>query len=88
MNKKTIGMFFIIPIFAAWKNIDWPIGYLPPRKKWNSADAVSYTHLDVYKRQGIDIALLGIGRVGNIAFNEPGSRLNSTTRLDVYKRQM
>ncbi|NDW11294.1 glucosamine-6-phosphate deaminase [Bacteroides sp. 214] len=30
---------------------------------------------------GIDIALLGIGRVGNIAFNEPGSRINSTTRL-------
>ncbi len=30
---------------------------------------------------GIDIALLGIGRVGNIAFNEPGSRLNSVTRL-------
>lgn len=30
---------------------------------------------------GIDIALLGIGRVGNIAFNEPGSRQNSTTRL-------
>jgi glucosamine-6-phosphate deaminase len=30
---------------------------------------------------GIDIALLGIGRMGNIAFNEPGSRRNSTTRL-------
>ena len=30
---------------------------------------------------GIDFALLGIGRVGNIGFNEPGSRLNSTTRL-------
>lgn len=30
---------------------------------------------------GIDIALLGIGRVGNIAFNEPGSRINSITRL-------
>jgi len=30
---------------------------------------------------GIDIALLGIGRVGNIAFNEPGSRMNSSTRL-------
>ena len=30
---------------------------------------------------GIDIALLGIGRMGNIAFNEPGSRINSTTRL-------
>ena len=30
---------------------------------------------------GIDVALLGIGRLGNIAFNEPGSRLNSLTRL-------
>ena len=30
---------------------------------------------------GIDIAVLGIGRVGNIGFNEPGSRQNSTTRL-------
>ena len=30
---------------------------------------------------GIDIAVLGIGRVGNIGFNEPGLRLNSTTRL-------
>lgn len=30
---------------------------------------------------GIDIVLLGIGRVGNIGFNEPGSRMNSTTRL-------
>ena len=30
---------------------------------------------------GLDFALVGIGRVGNIGFNEPGSRLNSTTRL-------
>lgn len=30
---------------------------------------------------GIDISLLGIGRLGNIAFNEPGSRINSATRL-------
>ena len=30
---------------------------------------------------GIDAAMLGIGRVGNIAFNEPGSRINSVTRL-------
>ena len=30
---------------------------------------------------GLDAVLLGIGRVGNIGFNEPGSRLNSTTRL-------
>ncbi|MFW6268270.1 MAG: glucosamine-6-phosphate deaminase, partial [Marinilabiliaceae bacterium] len=30
---------------------------------------------------GIDIQLLGIGRSGHIGFNEPGSAINSTTRL-------
>ncbi len=30
---------------------------------------------------GIDIQLLGIGRSGHIGFNEPGSTVNSTTRL-------
>jgi glucosamine-6-phosphate deaminase len=30
---------------------------------------------------GIDIQLLGMGRNGHIGFNEPGSHLNSTTRL-------
>ena len=30
---------------------------------------------------GIDFLLLGIGRCGNIAFNEPGSSFNSLTRL-------
>ena len=30
---------------------------------------------------GVDAAIIGIGRVGNIGFNEPGSRMNSTTRL-------
>lgn len=30
---------------------------------------------------GLDFVLLGIGRCGNIGFNEPGSSLNSATRL-------
>ena len=30
---------------------------------------------------GIDFLLLGVGRCGNIAFNEPGSSFNSLTRL-------
>ncbi len=30
---------------------------------------------------GIDIQLLGIGRTGHIGFNEPGSTIDSTTRL-------
>ena len=48
-------------------------------------DAI-YEYCRLYEQRiesygGIDIALLGIGRVGNIGFNEPGSRLNSGTRL-------
>ena len=30
---------------------------------------------------GLDLQLLGIGRTGHIGFNEPGSSINSTTRL-------
>lgn len=30
---------------------------------------------------GIDIQLLGIGRTGHIGFNEPGSQINTSTRL-------
>ncbi len=30
---------------------------------------------------GLDVALLGIGRMGNIAANEPGSGIQSLTRL-------
>ena len=30
---------------------------------------------------GIDVALLGVGRMGNIATNEPGSSLSSTSRI-------
>ncbi|SHJ59944.1 glucosamine-6-phosphate deaminase [Reichenbachiella agariperforans] len=30
---------------------------------------------------GLDFQLLGIGRTGHIGFNEPGSKINSTTRM-------
>jgi glucosamine-6-phosphate deaminase len=33
------------------------------------------------KRKGIDLALLGIGENAHIAFNEPGSKFNSKTRI-------
>jgi len=35
---------------------------------------------------GIDIQLLGVGRTGHIGFNEPGSRLDSKTRLITLDR--
>ncbi|MBR1940886.1 MAG: glucosamine-6-phosphate deaminase [Bacteroidaceae bacterium] len=45
-----------------------------------------FEHCRLYEQRinsfgGIDLAVLGIGKMGNIGFNEPGSRPNSTTRL-------
>ena len=43
------------------------------------------THLEQRMQQlgGVDLQLLGIGRNGNIGFNEPGSPMRSATRLVV-----
>lgn len=60
------------------ENIHIPQGNIPRE----SVDAFC----EEYERQiekvgGIDLQLLGIGRTGHIGFNEPGSPLNSLTRL-------
>ncbi|MEP4532798.1 MAG: glucosamine-6-phosphate deaminase [Cyclobacteriaceae bacterium] len=44
------------------------------------AYCAGYDH-KIEKAGGIDIQLLGIGRTGHIGFNEPGSTLDSQTRL-------
>jgi len=36
---------------------------------------------------GIDLALLGLGRNGHLAFNEPGSSLASRTRVELLMRE-
>lgn len=36
---------------------------------------------------GIDLALLGLGRNGHLAFNEPGSSLASRTRIELLMRE-
>ena len=60
------------------QNIMSPDGHAPQDKV--QAHCRLYEHrISSYER--IDIALLGIGRMGNIAANEPGSGITSTTRL-------
>jgi glucosamine-6-phosphate deaminase len=60
------------------ENIHIPDGTLPIEKVKEFCDAYErkIDHLG-----GIDVQILGIGRTGHIGFNEPGSGLNSLTRL-------
>ena len=44
-------------------------------------------HEAAIKRRGIDLCILGIGRNGHVAFNEPGSSPNSVTRIVKLKPQ-
>ena len=55
-----------------------------PRKDPQCAGAVSYTHLDVYKRQHHWLATGGV--IQTVV--APSSRTVSYTHLDVYKRQV
>lgn len=60
------------------ENIHIPNGNLPI--EYVEAHCQEYDKkIDFYG--GIDIQILGIGRTGHIGFNEPGSWLNSRTRL-------
>jgi glucosamine-6-phosphate deaminase len=60
------------------ENINIPKGNL--RKNEIEKYCKSYES-KIEKLGGIDFQLLGIGRTGHIGFNEPGSSINSTTRL-------
>jgi glucosamine-6-phosphate deaminase len=65
-------------INVPWDNIHIPDGTLKP----NEVDAACATYEEkIQAVGGIDIQVLGIGRTGHIAFNEPGSPQNSRTRL-------
>lgn len=50
-------------------------------KKEDIIDFCQNYEKTIAEEGGIDFQLLGIGRSGNIAFNEPGTPLNSPTRL-------
>lgn len=60
------------------QNIHIPDG-TTPREKLNEY-CLSYEKA-IENAGGIDLQLLGIGRTGHIGFNEPGSEINSPTRL-------
>lgn len=60
------------------KNIHIPNGNLPLEQM---VDHCRHYEEMIRKAGGIDLQILGIGRTGHIAFNEPGSQINSVTRI-------
>ena len=60
------------------ENINIPDGNIAPDKLQQYC--IDY-EMKIKKLGGLDFQLLGIGRTGHIGFNEPGSHLNSETRL-------
>lgn len=59
------------------ENINFPINF----SETNLKPDYSYYDELIAKAGGIDIQILGIGNNGHIAFNEPGSKIGSKTRL-------
>lgn len=59
-------------------NINIPSGIL---SEFEIKDYCDEYEQKIKKLGGIDLQLLGIGRTGHIGFNEPGSHINSITRL-------
>ena len=77
-NLNALKEMFLDHVDVDKQNIFSPDGTIPK-------DTI-FEYCRLYEQRiesfgGLDAVLLGIGRVGNIGFNEPGSRLNATTRL-------
>lgn len=73
MHKHLFNHIDILP-----ENVHIPNGALKIEEV--AAFCANY-EAEIGAAGGIDIQILGIGRSGHIGFNEPGSTVNSTTRL-------
>ena len=60
------------------ENINIPSGIIEPMKVRDYCKAYEKKIADL---GGLDFQLLGIGRTGHVGFNEPGSNINSQTRV-------
>jgi glucosamine-6-phosphate deaminase len=60
------------------ENVHLPLGHLPRDQVEEAAAAYEQA---IQEAGGIDYQILGIGKTGHIGFNEPGSGIDSRTRL-------
>jgi len=68
-------------------NIDPRRTHIPDGRALDFATSCATYEQQIRESGGIDLQLLGIGSVGHIAFNEPGSSLGSRTRLKTLARE-
>lgn len=73
MNEHLFNHIDILP-----ENINIPDGILPMDELYSFC---SEYEEKIRNLGGIDLQILGIGRTGHIGFNEPGSGMDSPTRL-------
>jgi glucosamine-6-phosphate deaminase len=73
MHQQLFNYVDILP-----ENIHIPDGSLPVEQM---VDHCRKYEEAIRAAGGIDLQILGIGRTGHIAFNEPGSQMNSVTRI-------
>ncbi|QGJ71750.1 Glucosamine-6-phosphate deaminase [Planctomycetales bacterium 10988] len=79
-HEQSYRTFMEVNLFRPLKIREEQIHFLDGMSRNFEQTAQEY-ELAIQQRGGIDLQLLGIGRDGHIAFNEPGSSLASRTRL-------
>ncbi|MCM1108915.1 MAG: glucosamine-6-phosphate deaminase [Clostridium sp.] len=77
-NYQTLHEYFLSRVDIAPENIHTPDSTIAQTQVMGFCNAYEQQIADC---GGIDIALLGVGQMGNIAFNQAGSPFNSRTRL-------
>jgi len=85
MDKNNIQSYYYFMHEHLFNHVDiLPENINIPNGKISAEDVYQYCidyEMNIKKVGGLDFQLLGIGRTGHIGFNEPGSHLNSATRI-------
>ncbi|EDP72787.1 glucosamine-6-phosphate deaminase [Flavobacteriales bacterium ALC-1] len=85
MDKSNIQSYYYFMHEHLFNHVDiLPENINIPNGLVSSEDIYQYCidyELKIKEAGGLDFQLLGIGRTGHIGFNEPGSHLNSATRI-------
>ncbi len=80
-DHKQSYNFFMQKKFFEHVNINKKNIFIPDGLTQKPTEYCAQYEQEIKNRDGIDIQILGIGRDGHIGFNEPGSPINSSTRV-------